>query len=91
MQTAMTPPTLATLWRGREATEPDAQSAPTRVDPDVDTDADSSDREVGAENAAEAVGRRDCDLIAPEAIGVAAAIGAEDADGNAAAPPGAEQ
>ena len=75
---------------GWEATEPDAQSVPTSVDTDVDTDVDSTDREVDAENAAEAVDRQDCDLIAPEAIGVAAAIGAEDADGNAAAALGAE-
>ena len=86
----MTPPDAGDSMEGREATEPDAQSDPTSVDTDVDTDVDSTDREVDAEDAAEAVDRQDDDLLAPEAIGVAAAIGAEDADGNVAAAIGAE-
>ena len=70
--------------------EPDAGRAPTSVDADVDADVDSADREVDAEDAAEAAGRHSDDLFAPEARGVAAATGAEDADGNAAAALGAE-
>jgi len=50
----------------------------------------NTDHEPGAEDAVEAAGGQGDDLVAPAAIGVAAASGAEDADGIVAAASGAK-
>jgi hypothetical protein len=73
-----------------EAVEAEAVSVVTSVDTDVDTDVDHADRELDAEEAAEAADGQGDDLVALAAIGAAAAIGAEPARDVAAVAFGAE-